>query len=267
MFKLISNWLDRRIIRRSSITQTQWDAVCTFLPLLAGYNDSEKSSLRELVILFLDRKVFEGADGLVITQQMKLIIALQACIPILKFDLDVYDGWISVIVYPAGFSPKRVVTDEFGVQHNVRSNLSGEAWQRGPVVLAWNDVEHAGIIDGSNLVIHEFAHKLDMQTGSANGFPPLHAGMSSSDWFTAFSDAFKDFEHRCSRGKKKIGISCYAATSPAEFFAVLSEVFFERPEIISRYYPDLFKQLCLYYKQDTLARISGSKGKVKKLKS
>lgn len=259
MFQIIRNWLDRRIIRRSSITLAQWDAVCAYLPLLTGYSDAERASLRELAILFLHRKIFEGADGLVITQQMKLIIALQACIPILKLGLDGYNGWVSIIVYPAGFSPKRVVMDEFGVQHNVQSNLSGEAWQRGPIVLAWNNTEHAGIIDGNNLVIHEFTHKLDMQTGDANGFPPLHAGMTSSDWFDAFSDGFKNFERRCKRGKS-IGINCYAATSPAEFFAVLSEVFFERPELISRYYPDIFHQLRLFYKQDTLARISSSKG-------
>ncbi len=111
---------------------------------------------------------------------MTLIIALQACIPILKLGFDCYDGWISVIVYAAGFSPKRVIRDEYGVEHHVQSNLSGESWQRGPVVLAWDATEHAGKIDGHNLVIHEFAHKLDMQTGDANGFPPLHRGMDSS---------------------------------------------------------------------------------------
>ncbi|PCJ87906.1 MAG: hypothetical protein COA54_03835 [Thiotrichaceae bacterium] len=255
MFQIIRNWLNHRIIRRSTITQTEWGSAFSSLPLLSGYTVDEKQALRKLTILFLDRKVFEGANGLVVTQAMKLIIALQACIPILKLDLDDYNGWVSVIVYPAGFAPERVVMDEYGVQHRVQSNLSGEAWQRGPVVLSWNDTEHAGIIDGHNLVIHEFSHKLDMQTGDANCFPPLHADMSSKKWFKYFSEGFKDFEYKCSRGKH-IGIDCYAATSPAEYFAVLSEVFFERPDVINQHYPNVYEQLRQYYKQDPLTRLN-----------
>jgi len=254
LFQLVRNWLDRRIIKRSVITQAEWDNAFVSLPLLFGYTAAEKQSLRELAILFLHRKVFEGAGGFVVNQTITLVIALQACIPILKLGLDGYDGWVSVIVYPAGFAPRRVIMDEFGVQHSVQSNLSGEAWQRGPVVLSWNDTERAGVIDGNNLVIHEFAHKLDMQTGDANCFPPLHANMNSAEWFEVFSEGFKDFKDKCNRGER-IGISCYAATSPAEFFAVLSEVFFERPDIIWQYYADVYQQLRLYYLQDPLTRL------------
>ncbi len=255
MFQIIRNWLDRRIIQRSTVTRLQWDNAFALLPLLAGYSKNEKQTLRELAIIFIHRKVFEGADGLVVTQAMRLLITLQACIPILKLGPDVYEGWVSIIVYPAGFAPERVIIDEFGVQHTVRSNLAGEAWQRGPVVLAWDDTERAGIIDGHNLVIHEFAHKLDMQTGNANGFPPLHTGMSSSAWFKTLSESFKDFEDKCSRGNH-IGIDCYAASSPAEFFAVLSEVFFERPDVIVKHYSDVYRQLRDYYRQDPLTRMN-----------
>lgn len=255
MFQLIRHWLDSRIIRRSTVTSEQWGRAFALLPLLTGLTAEEKQSLQKLAILFLHRKTFEGANGFVVTQAMTLIIALQACLPILKLDLADYDGWVTVIVYPAGFAPKRVVTDEYGVQHHVQSNLSGEAWQRGPVVLAWNDAEHAGVIDGHNLVIHEFAHKLDMQTGEANGFPVLPSGMDSASWFEVFSSGFKDFQNKCSHGKH-IGIDCYAATSPAEYFAVLSEVFFERPHIIQQNYAKIYDQLRQYYRQDTLARLS-----------
>lgn len=260
MFQIIRSWLNRRIIRRSDITQTQWDNAFASLPLLAGYTADEKKALRELAILFIHEKVFEGAGGYSITQRMQLIIALQACVPILKLGLNSYDGWVSIIVYPTGFAPERVVMDEFGVQHSVQSNLSGEAWQRGPVVLSWNDAEHAGKIDGHNLVVHEFAHKLDMQTGSANCFPPLHAGMDSTLWFEAFSESFKDFQNKCSHGRN-FHIDCYAASSPAEFFAVLSEVFFERPDVIQKHYPQVYEQLRLYYKQDTLSRLHNLKTK------
>ncbi len=255
MSGLFRHWLTRRIIQRSQITPGQWAEVFAALPLLRGYSEAELLRLRELAILFLHRKVFEGGAGFIVTEAMMLIIAVQACIPILKLAIDCYDGWLTVIVYPAGFAPRRVVRDEFGVVHNVQSHLSGEAWQRGPVVLAWDDTEHAGVIDGHNLVIHEFAHKLDMQTGVANGFPPLHANMSSTHWFEVFSKGFEDFQNRCSRGEH-IGIDCYAATLPAEFFAVLSEVFFERPELIQQYYADIYAQLRLYYRQDPLLRLA-----------
>jgi len=253
MFQRIRNWLSRRIIRRSTVTDSQWAEAFARLPLLARLTTAEKRALRELTILFLRRKVFEGAHGLAVTPPMQRIIALQACLPILKLDLDDYDGWVSVVVYPAGFAPERVYTDEYGVEHRVQSNLSGEAWQRGPVVLSWDDAEHAGVIDGRNLVIHEFAHKLDMQNGVANGYPPLHAGMDHDAWVSAFTAGFEDFQRRCTAGES-IGIDAYGASSPAEFFAVLSEVFFERPDIIRRHYPAIFEQLREYYRQDPQER-------------
>ena len=255
MFAFLRNWWDQRIIARSAITPQQWADAYAALPLLRGLSEREQQRLQQLVILFLHRKVFEGAHGLTISEAMKLIIAMQACLPILYLDLDCYDSWYSVIVYPAGFAPKRVVTDEDGIEHQVQSGLSGESWQRGPVVLSWNDAEHAGIIDGHNLVIHEFAHKLDMQNGVANGFPPLHANMLRQQWVDALSAGFEDFQRHCAHGRHT-EIDCYGATSPAEFFAVLSEVFFERPGVLRHHYPDIYTQFKLYYKQDPLLRLN-----------
>ncbi len=254
MFDFFFKWRHRRIIRRSSISEKQWQDAFSSLPLLAGINAKEKQQLQELTILFLHYKAFEGAQGFVVTQSNALIIALQACLPILNLGINSFSGWYSVIVYPAGFVTRRVTTDESGVEHVVHSNLAGESWQKGPVVLAWDDTENAGIIDGHNLVIHEFAHKLDMQNGVANGFPPLHAEMDTELWVEAFSAGYKDFQQKCEKGKH-IGINCYAATDPAEFFAGLSEVFFEHPEVIFRHYNNIYDQLRLYYRQDPLLRL------------
>ena len=254
MFAFIRQWLEQRIIARSAITPQQWTAAFAALPLLHGLSEHERQRLQQLVILFLHRKVFEGAHGLDVSAPMKLIIAIQACLPILHLDLDCYDDWYSVIVYPSGFAPKRVVTDEYGVEHQVQSGLSGESWQRGPVILSWDEAEHAGVIDGHNLVIHEFTHKLDMQNGAANGFPPLHANMHRQAWVDALSAGFEDFQRRCAHGQHT-GIDCYGATSPAEFFAVLSEVFFERPGVLHKLYSDIYTQFKLYYKQDPLLRL------------
>ncbi len=256
MFQFIRNWFARRIIKRSMIRQDQWDKAFGSLPLLDSLTPGEKRKLRELAILFIDEKSFEGAHELVVTQHMVLIIALQACLPVLKLGIGGYSGWTSVIIYPSGFAPEREVTDEYGVSHHVQTGLAGESWLRGPVVLSWDETEHAGIIDGSNLVIHEFAHKLDMQNGVANGFPLLHKDMAPTLWAEAFSEGFEDFTHKCSAGKSKaMGINCYGASSPAEYFAVLSEVFFERPDLLRQHYAAVYEQLRQYYRQDTLARL------------
>lgn len=255
MFRFIQNWLDRRILDRSAVTSAQWSEAFDALPLLRGLSAEEKQGLQRLAILFCDRKVFESTHGLVVSHPMKLIIALQACLPVLKLGLQGYEGWVSVIIYPSGFAPKRVIRDEYGVEHYVQSNLAGEAWHRGPVILAWDEAEHGGIIDGHNLVIHEFAHKLDMQNGEANGFPPLHTGMDSIAWTEALSTGFEDLQRKCSAGLD-IGIDCYAASSPAEYFAVSSEVFFERPDVLQRYYAAVYEQFRQYYRQDPLARLA-----------
>jgi len=253
MYSNIRNWLDRRIVRRSDITPAQWQAAFGSLPVLERLDAEQRRRLRELAILFLHRKTLTGAHGLEVTRPMQLVIALQACLPILELGLQCYDGWETVIVYPSGFSPEHVYTDEFGVEHRIRDELSGEAWPRGPVLLSWDDTESAGEIDGYNLVIHEFAHKLDMQNGEANGFPPLHHDMDPAEWTREFSRGYEDFERRCERGED-IGIDEYAASDPAEFFAVLSEVFFEQPGLLQDFYPAIYRLLRRYYRQHPLQR-------------
>lgn len=251
MFDFLRNWLDRRVIERTSISASQWESAFAALPLLARLNAAETQRLQDLAILFLHRKSVDGAHELVVTPEMALIIALQACLPVLALGLESYSGWSTVVVYPSGFAPQRVIRDEYGVEHQVTDQLLGEAWQRGPVILAWDEVRYSGYVDGCNLVIHEFAHKLDMQNGEANGFPPLHRDMNIDTWTRVFSAGFEDFKGRCERGED-IGIDCYGASSPAEFFAVLSEIFFERPDLLQRYYESVYAQLRLYYRQDPL---------------
>ena len=165
MFEIIRSWQNRRIIERSTVTPEQWQSVFSALPLLDALSADEKRRLQELVILFCHRKLFEGAHGLVVTQPMALIIALQACLLILELGLEAYEGWTTIIVYPSGFAPERVYQDEYGVEHVVKMELSGEAWERGPVLLAWDETGRGGDQDSYNVVIHEFAHKLDMQNG------------------------------------------------------------------------------------------------------
>mgnify|MGYP000585582938 CR=1 FL=1 len=229
MFGKIRAWLDRRIIRQSEISDHDWQRAFDTLPLLRRLPGSQQQELRSLAILLFHRKQFSGAHGLEVDLHMQLVIALQACLPILKLGIAWYRNWHSIIVYPEGFAAESTLVDEHGITHKVRRALSGEAWERGPVILSWLDSQYAASIDGENLVIHEFVHKLDMLNGIANGFPPLHRGMNRSAWTEAFSAAFDDFQERLFDGDTG-GIDPYAAHSPAEFLAVLSEVFFKHPE-------------------------------------
>ena len=255
MFSWIQNWRQRSIVNRSTINEHQWLWALRQLPLLSGLSAAELAELRRLATLFLHYKSLEGAHGLAVTQEMGLIIALQACLPILHLGLSWYDGWVSIIVYPAQFVPDRVYVDEYGIEHSGKSVLSGESWHKGPLVLSWEDSENSGTVDGYNVIIHEFAHKLDVLNGRANGFPPLHRGMSAAQWTHVMEQAFKDFQRHIESGAR-MPIDGYAATSPAEFFAVLSEVFFERPDILYSLYPQVYDQFSLFYKQNPLVRIA-----------
>ncbi|MDR9436187.1 MAG: zinc-dependent peptidase [Thiohalophilus sp.] len=251
MLEFLRNWREKRILRHSPYTDTDWQQALSRLPLLDQLNKDELDSLKRLATLFLHDKSLEGAGDLVVTTELKLVIALQACLPILNLGLDWYEGWVSVVIYPAGFTPVHTEIDEVGVVHEVRSPLSGESWERGPVVLSAEDSMGGGIVDGHNLVIHEFAHKLDMQNGVANGMPPLHRGMSAPQWSKAFSAAYADLQNRIAHGKS-VSIDHYAATAPAEFFAVLSEVFFEQPRVVQQTYPAVYQQLTEFYRQNPL---------------
>ena len=247
MFKLLREWRRQRIIRRSTVSSASWEDAFQQLPLLDHLSEEERNRLRRLAILFLHEKSFVGAHNFNVSEEMQLLIALQACLPILHLGIDWYSGWTTIIVYPAGFAPQREVVDEFGLVHTVKSELIGEAWQRGPVILSWEDTETAGTLDGRNVVIHEFIHKLDMLNDAADGFPPQHTRAHAEAWSELFSAAYADFQ-----ANPKPGLSRYGATAPAEFLAVLSEVFFENPRLLNDVYPKVYEALSLFFKQNPI---------------
>ncbi len=254
MLKLYRDWRENRIFRKSTITAEQWRLALNYIPILKNLSENERERLIRLATIFIYKKNFVAAQDFTLTIEMIQIIALQACLPILNLGFHWYAGWSSVIVYPSTFVTNRPIIDAAGVEHYSRGHLSGEAWQQGPVLLAWTEVENAGDIDGENLVIHEFAHKLDMRNGDANGFPPLHKSMSLDNWNQSFRHAYEDLRNKIENEEPSC-IDHYAASEPAEFFAVLSEVFFERPELIISDYPHVYENLAAFYKQDTLQRM------------
>ncbi|HSN39474.1 MAG TPA: M90 family metallopeptidase [Burkholderiales bacterium] len=254
-----ARWRRARILKRAGFDESIWRKTMGRYSFTRTLADSERARLRELVILFLHEKGIYGAGGMVVRDEMRISIAAQACILILNLDLDCYRGWFEVIVYPDQFVAEYEYMDDSGVMHQVREPMTGESWLRGPVILSWKDAGAADRGVGYNVVIHEFAHKLDMLNGDANGFPPLHAGMSREAWSRAFGAAYADFCRRVGRGEETL-VDPYAADDPAEFFAVTSEAFFEIPQALQASYPEVYRQLAKFYRQDPLLRLRHAAG-------
>ena len=255
MFDALRKWRQRRVLRHAAIPEPMWREAQEALPFLAMYTDYELTRLRETVVIFLDAKHIVGAGSYEVTPLQRVVIAIQACVLVLNLDLGYYDGWENVVVYPGEFVPDWEWEDEAGVVHRHEGPLAGEAMPGGPVVLSWSDVEASYDWEtaGMNLVIHEFAHKIDMRNGEANGCPPLPAEMPPRVWQKALNAAFEDFRRRVERGEQT-AIDPYAAESPAEFFAVLSEVFFADPALLKHDYRDVYEKFRWFYRQDPASR-------------
>jgi len=249
----LKNWRRQRILRRAAFNEALWRSVLARYPFTRALSEPERARLRERAILFLNEKSIVGAGGIEVRDEMRMCVAAQACMLLLNLDLDFFRGWTEVIVYPDEFIVDYEYLDEDGIAHHVNAPLSGESWLGGPVILSWADAERAG--DGYNVVIHEFAHKLDMLNGEANGFPRLHADMDPQRWSLVFNAAYDDFCARLKRGEGS-EIDPYAAENPGEFFAVVSEAFFETPLVVQVEYPEVYGQLAMYYRQDPALRLS-----------
>ncbi len=248
MFNKIRRWRVRRAVARHPIAQELWQHALQHCAPARRLGASDQAALRVLATLLLDRKSLEPVKGLHLDDADRVLLATHACIPILKLGFDWYDGWRSVIVYPDAFIPRRPQMDAAGVVHQTDAALAGEAWGRGPVILSWTEVLNIGRKPGHNVVIHEMAHKLDMLNGDANGFPPLHRRMNRRVWWRVFSSAWDRLREERRNGLE-LPIDPYALQSPAEFFAVASEQFFEEPARLRRHLPDVYRQLTQFYRQ------------------
>ena len=245
----------QRILNRARIGPALWQETLDALPLLAGMSADELARLRDLAVLFLHAKALEPVGEFQVTDAMRLRLGCLAALPILNLGLDWYRNWYAVVLYPAGFRARRQHVDEADVVHDYEEDLAGEAWERGPVVLSWEEIEASRQCDGFNVAIHEFAHKLDMLTGHPNGLPPLHRDMRVEEWSAAFGAAYADLNRRL-EGGEETAIDPYAAEDPAEFFAVISEAFFELPWLVAKEYPAVYQQLRAFYRQDPLRRLT-----------
>lgn len=274
-------WL-KQLFRRSrpQIPDTLWNDCIDRLPFLHRLAEDEQNRLKGLCEALLDRTSFIGAAGFKLTDETAVLIAAQAALPVLNLTLDLYRDMAGIIVYPGSFIIPQSEIDEAGVLHEWQEAVSGEAiGAGGAVVLSWEDVAD-DTAPGYNVVIHEFAHKIDMSDGTPNGCPPFlrefHAEIRPQHWQKTFAAAYEDFTAQVDRLDRllpedfddaipahaarydelfgELPLDPYAARHPAEFFAVASEAFFVLPEPLAEDYPEIYRLLHLYYQQDPLGR-------------
>jgi Mlc titration factor MtfA (ptsG expression regulator) len=274
-------WLNQLLHRhKPKIPDALWHAAVARLPFLQRLPPGDLTRLKSLSETMLAAKPVTGAGELELTDEIAVLIAAQACLLVLNLTLDLYDDMAGIIVYPSAFIVPISEIDEAGVVHEWHEPLSGEAVHAGgAVVLSWEEVENAHQVDaGHNVVIHEFAHKIDMARGSANGFPPFlaphHQDIDPQKWQQTFSAAYTDFTQRVEMLDRQLPddfdpdnsvdarhydalfatlpMDPYGAKHPAEFFAVASEVFFVQPQPLASAYPEVYALLARYYRQDPL---------------
>lgn len=272
------SWL-RRLFHKPVIPPALWEGCVQGLPFLHRLTPDESARLKLLSESLLAAKSMTGAGGFELTDKIAVEIAIQAGLPLLNLTLALYDDMPGIVVYPDAFVVPYSEVDEAGVVHEGREPLAGEAITAGgAVVLSWADVS-APESGEHNVVIHEFAHVIDLSDGLANGCPPFlaafHSGLNAMTWQTTFSSAYADLRRRIEQLEIKLPadfdpavaahaeladvlfadlpLDPYAAEDPAEFFAVASEAFFVSPGALIAAYPEVYQLLSAYYRQDPLA--------------
>lgn len=216
-----------------------------------GMPEAQRAELRRLVQQFLLQKKFVGCDGLELTDEMRVTIAAQACLLLMGRPSKVYGNLHTVLVYPGAFLVPRRQVDAAGVVTEERQDLLGESWGDGRVVLSWDHVRRAGneVAPGQNVVLHEFAHQLDSESGSNNGAPWLGARERYRSWSQVLGRHFEQLRAEAWQGQYGV-LDHYGANSPAEFFAVATESFFEQPYRVAARHPELFDEFVGYYRVD-----------------
>jgi len=258
-------WRRRRELARArglGPTDDELAGIVARWPCLERLDADGRVRLAELAGRILATKAFYGAAGLSPDRGDCLPVAVLAALPVLNLDLAAYRQFHTFILYRDEFEVDLEETDEHGLVHRGRDLRAGEAWQRGPVVLSLADVRTSGQGDGYHVVVHELAHQLDQLNGEPDGFPPLPRGIRPAVWTEVFSAAFARLEAVLESGQSP-WMDDYAAESPAEFFAVSSEYFFDAPRRLRRHEPELYRLLAAFYRQDPAATPSPAEATLK----
>lgn len=249
----VAFWPRLRIarIQRRAFPLPWQETLLSRLPFVAKLPPTELEKLQTLIKIFLADKKFYGCAGQEINDDIRVTVAAQACLLVLNQDRTPYPDLDSVLVYPSTFVATREVANELGLVSTNHIAMLGESWSQGKVVLAWDNVKK-GVInlqDGHNVVLHEFAHQLDHESGSTNGAPVLQTRGAYKSWAHIFSEEFEELQKDAVRGRHSL-LDHYGATNPAEFFAVATETFFERPREMAAHHRELYRLLKDYYRLD-----------------
>jgi len=214
--------------------------------------EEDQSRLRDTLRILVAEKNWEGCNGLVLTDEIKVTVAAEAALLLLGFENEYFDMVLSILVYPEAYVAHGHEFAAGGLVVEGDSDREGEAWYRGPVILSWPDVLAGArhLAGGNNLVLHEFAHQLDMQNGRlADGIPPMRSAEQYRHWTQVCTREYERLVFDCEHGRRTL-LDCYGATNPAEFFAVATECFFEYPAAMRRWYPELHEAFVGYFGRD-----------------
>ncbi len=249
-FQRVQAHREQAALKRRAIPDDLWKRTLVRYPFLQRRSADDAAELRRLTSLLLDRKEFSTTGGLRLTDAMAVAIAAQAALPVLRLGVAAYDGFVGIVVCPDLVSTRRQHADEDGVVHEYDEVLAGEAMQGGPVMLSWPDVRAGGLSSqGYNVVIHEFAHVLDMADGVADGVPPLPPGLPLGTWLSALDSELGALAARVDQGEETL-LDPYAAQGAEEFFAVSSECFFTTAQALKAQHPVWYGVLSQFYRQD-----------------
>lgn len=259
---MIARWWSRwrgtreeRALQRRAIPDRLWRLTISRYPFLARLGDADRTELRRLSALFLDRKEFAGAQGFVVTDEVAVAVAAQACLPVLRLGLELYDSFVGIVIHPDEVVARREVMDADGVVHAYDEHLTGEAMDGGPMMLSWRHVAASGKTaeEGYNVVIHEFVHVIDMLDGAANGIPPIDERGARERWASLIATEYDAFCRRIDSDDATL-LDPYGAEAVEEFFAVAAEAFFVVPVAMRAEHPALYAAFAGWFCQDPAAR-------------
>jgi Mlc titration factor MtfA (ptsG expression regulator) len=243
----------RRARLRAKPVPIEWrEILARNLPVFSRLSAADRAELLGHTQVFLAEKHFEGAGGLELTDEIKVTIAGQACLLLLHRETDYYPELISIIVYPSGYTAREDRHIGGGIWEEGDEDRLGHTGHRlSALVLAWDAVRHGASAptDGENLVLHEFAHQLDFENQSSDGTPALDTRGDYMAWARVMSAEFDALRYATEAGLPTL-LDEYGATNPAEFFAVITETFFERPRALRKTHPKLYAELARFYRQD-----------------
>ena len=255
ILKALNRWREQRAVERHAIPDALWQLTLLRYPFLAHRNEDDLTELRRLSSLFLSGKEFHGVDGFAVTDEVAVAVAAQACLPVLRLGLAWYDGFVGIVMHEGEVVAQRRFEDEDGVVHEYDEELAGEAMEGGPLMLAWNavavsdDPAEFGADAVYNVVIHEFAHVIDMRDGLADGVPPLDGGDARERWIAIIDAEWERFCARVDAGEETL-IDPYGAEAVEEFFAVAVEAFFVAPAAMRTEEPAMYELLAGFFKQN-----------------